>query len=138
MRLIARVVLAILLLTAIPLSAGWQQAVDSPDGTLRAEINLDDDGRFWYQLLRVGDPIIQRSPLGISLHNTAFTHGLAVVSKSPIEAVSENLSLTSDTTRFLSSASPLRSSPTVRNAHSSSHPSSSTFTSNGSFCMLPL
>ena len=53
-------------------------------------------------------------------------------------AGSENLSLTVEAARDRRPPSPLWSSPTVKNAQKSSQPSSSTFTSNGSFSMPPL
>jgi alpha-glucosidase len=81
--------LAIVLLSAGPLHAVWQGQVDSPDGKLRAEIGLDDGGRPWYQLFREGAPIIQRSPLGLSLHNTQLTEELSVVAETPETPLSD-------------------------------------------------
>jgi hypothetical protein len=81
--------LATLLLAAAPLPAAWQGYLESPDGRLRVEIGLDEIGSPWYQLYREGEPVVQRSPLGVSLHNTRFVQGLSVVAETPTRTVSD-------------------------------------------------
>lgn len=82
-----------LLLSALPLQAEWQGELESPNQELRAEIGLDAEGRPWYRLLRSGEAVIRRSPLGVSLHNTRLTEGLVVAEASPVEPVSDAYSL---------------------------------------------
>ena len=71
--------------------AGTQMA--SPDGDLGMRFGLDDQGRPWFQLFVGDDPLIRPSPLGISLHNTAFVDGLALDSVSKIDAVTDRYRL---------------------------------------------
>ena len=65
----------------------------SPNGGLEAQFGLDDQGAPWFQLLADDVPLIRPSPLGISLHNTAFVDGLEVEAVSDSEAVTDRYRL---------------------------------------------
>jgi alpha-glucosidase len=54
-------------------------SVLSPDGTLALEAGLDADGRLGYRVLRDGDEVVGRSPLGVVRTDTAFDAGLVLV-----------------------------------------------------------
>ncbi|MEJ2402404.1 MAG: glycoside hydrolase family 97 catalytic domain-containing protein [Xanthomonadales bacterium] len=65
----------------------------SPNDGLRLHFDLDDRGRPWFQLLAGDDPLIRPSPLGISLHNTAFVDGLTVAATSGVDPVTDRYRL---------------------------------------------
>lgn len=87
--------IAILLLSAAaPLAAepshdAWRTQLDSPDGRLRVEIGLNEEGSPWFVLSRGGEPVVRPSPLGIRLADTSFVDGLVVSAESPAEDVSD-------------------------------------------------
>ncbi|MDP5030546.1 MAG: glycoside hydrolase family 97 protein [Paraglaciecola sp.] len=67
--------------------------ITSPDNNISVTIDLDDAGQLSYQLFRQQQPVMEPSALGISLHNTDFTHDLSLVSKSSLETIREHYSL---------------------------------------------
>ncbi|RPH97272.1 MAG: alpha-glucosidase, partial [Lysobacterales bacterium] len=77
------------LLFSLPLHGAWLGQLDSPDGQLGARIGLDGEGRLWFQVLRLGEAVIEPSPLGVSLHNTGFERDLAFESVSAVEPVTD-------------------------------------------------
>ena len=54
-------------------------SVLSPDGTLLLEAGLDGDGRLGYRVLRDGNEVVARSPLGVVRTDTTFDAGLVLV-----------------------------------------------------------
>jgi len=80
-------------LVGLPSQAAWQQRWASPGGDLAASVGLDDGGRPWFQLFRDGEPVIQPSPLGLRLHNTAFEEALGLVAASEVAAVTDSYRL---------------------------------------------
>lgn len=81
------------LLVAAPVSAAWQGGLASPGGALAVRIDLDDDGRLWYQLFRGADPVIRPSPLGVRLHNTDFDAGLELAGTPEAQPIAESYRL---------------------------------------------
>jgi hypothetical protein len=54
-------------------------SVLSPDGSLTLEAGLDGEGRLGYRVLRDGDEVVARSPLGVVRADTTFDTGLVLV-----------------------------------------------------------
>jgi hypothetical protein len=77
------------LLFSLPLQAAWLGQLNSPDGQLGARIGLDEEGQLWFQVLRLGETVIEPSPLGVSLHNTSFERDLTLESVSAVEPVAD-------------------------------------------------
>jgi alpha-glucosidase len=83
-----------LLTCGIPVSfAATLSQIASPDKKISVTIDLDDKGQLSYQLFRLQQPVMEPSALGISLHNTDFTHALKIVSKSSVDTIREHYSL---------------------------------------------
>lgn len=55
-------------------AAQWN--VESPDGELAAQLELDDTGRLHFTLLRQDLPVIRPSPMGLRFAHTQFVSGL--------------------------------------------------------------
>jgi len=56
----------------LPFAAGQATELKSPNGELAVVVDLDENGRPGFQLFRNGEPVIRRSPLGISLDHADF------------------------------------------------------------------
>jgi len=81
------------LLFSLPAQAEWQQTVRSPDGQLEAQLELDENGRVWFQLFQREKAVIQPSPMAITLDNTIFVTGLALEGIPKSETVAEHYRL---------------------------------------------
>ena len=74
-----------LLLSAIvslsPVAAAAQTGVSSPDGHNRIDMALDDDGRVVWSSSRDGVPLIEASPLGLTLDDSPLSTGLTITGR---------------------------------------------------------
>jgi alpha-glucosidase len=61
--------------------------IASPDARLTVDLDVDDEGRPGYRLFRDGEPLIRRSPLGLSTDSADLSRALVVVSYSEPETV---------------------------------------------------
>lgn len=61
--------LFLLALSACFVEHGAEYALLSPQGRLKIELTLDDEGRPWYELLKDGVPLLRKSELGFVLRD---------------------------------------------------------------------
>ncbi|NLH15568.1 MAG: glycoside hydrolase family 97 protein [Phycisphaerae bacterium] len=72
--------IVILSLIGLNASIGIARVVSSPDGKVQADLYTNDAGRLCLRLVRGSTPILDESPLGITVNGTDFGNGVQITS----------------------------------------------------------
>jgi hypothetical protein len=83
--------LAVIMLTPLGAAAEW--TLTSPDTQIQAVLDLDEQGRPGFMLLREGVPVLGRSPLGVQFEHTDFRWQLTAAGKPRLSNVSDSYRL---------------------------------------------
>jgi hypothetical protein len=99
MKLLARgrstllTVASLIAMVAGPAAAASIGEIASPDGRIRVEVSLNDEGAPRYTIALGGKQVLQESRLGIVREDADFARGLQTVAVSPLEKVSDDYEL---------------------------------------------
>ena len=77
--------------SAIAADNGWQ--VDSPDGHIRVDVQVDADGAPHYSIAVQDKTVLEPSRLGLKRDDADFSHGLTFESASASERIDERYEL---------------------------------------------
>lgn len=72
--------IVILSLIGLNASIGLPRVVPSPDGKVQADLYTNDAGRLCLRLVRGSTPILDESPLGVTVNGTDFGNGVQITS----------------------------------------------------------
>jgi len=100
-RLVSSLLLVCCLALSFALQAQWNGEVSSPDGLLKVQVGLDEQGRLSYQLFHHGTAVIRTSPLGICRQDTCFEQGLSLESTPLSERVTDSYRLWTGKQRYI-------------------------------------
>lgn len=90
-----RIFVAAILIATCLLGCGRQKEyqLTSDDQAVRLSVYLDQEKTVRYQLTYRDKSVLSESLLGVALEGADFTHGLTLVSVSPVQSISENYQL---------------------------------------------
>lgn len=79
---------------ALPLTAAMpSHDISSPDGLLRATVELTAEGRLTYQVHRDNEPVLLPSRLGLIRDDADFSQGLRLLSVTEVEPITDDYEL---------------------------------------------
>jgi len=80
-------------LFGLTLASGAVLALESPNKQLDVSVVVNPDKTLSYSIKRNGQRVLLPSPLGLNLAGADFSHGLKLVSTSPVKLVSDQYSM---------------------------------------------